>query len=100
MDLTGKQRRYLTKLAHNLDPTVMVGKEGYTEAVCKATDESLAHHELIKIRFVSNKDEKREISNQIADATESVIVQIIGNVATLFRQSRNPEKRTVTLPGD
>ena len=33
--LSGKQRSYLKKMAHELDPTVYIGKSGLTENIKK-----------------------------------------------------------------
>ena len=50
MELTSKQRKYLEKLAHNLNPVVIVGGAGVTEGVEQMVNNTLASHELIKIK--------------------------------------------------
>ena len=37
--ITGKQRSYLKKLAHQLEPTVFLGKGGLTENIKKELEE-------------------------------------------------------------
>ncbi|HON78335.1 MAG TPA: ribosome assembly RNA-binding protein YhbY [Spirochaetota bacterium] len=83
---TFAQRRKLKKEAHHLHPVIQVGKAGVNEGVIKAIDEALNSHELIKIKFVDGKEAKRELSQEIADATASAIVTIIGNVLVLYRE--------------
>ncbi|HET9934754.1 MAG TPA: YhbY family RNA-binding protein, partial [Polyangiaceae bacterium] len=57
-DLSGKQRRYLRSLGHELSPVVQIGHQGLTEAVLSAIDQALETHELIKVRaLVDTKDE-------------------------------------------
>ena len=48
-NVTGKQKKYLKGLAHKLNPVVMVGNNGVSEAVLKEINATLAAHELIKI---------------------------------------------------
>jgi RNA-binding protein len=98
MKLTGSQRRLLAKKAHHLDAVVMVGKDGPTENVLGAVSSALDHHELIKVRFQSHKDEKRDISEFVADKLDAALVQVIGNIAVLYRPSPDPDRRTVVLP--
>ena len=96
--LNSSQRRYLSRLAHDLDPVVMVGKHGFTDQVVAAVDQALASHELIKVRFVDYKADRVNISEQLAAHSLAVIVRVIGNVAVLYRPHRNPEKRKYKLP--
>lgn len=96
-ELTSGQRKQLRSLAHHLSPVGYVGKNGLTEAVVAAVDEALEDHELIKVKFNDHKDEKREISADLAERTASHVVGIIGNIAILFRYQHNPEKRKINL---
>ncbi len=48
-------RNYLRSQAHNLQPNVMVGKEGFSDGVVKALEEALDCHELVKIRFQATR---------------------------------------------
>ena len=80
----------MAKDAHCLDPVVMIGHAGLTDGVIAATDAALDHHELIKIRFQSHKDFKREITEELAEKVSCAVVQIIGNVATLYRERSEP----------
>ena len=47
IELTSKQRKNLEKLAHDLQPVVIVGGAGVTDGVISMVDNSLAAHELI-----------------------------------------------------
>lgn len=40
--ITSKQRRYLKKLAHDLDPSVHLGKSGLTENIRKEMEIALS----------------------------------------------------------
>ena len=97
-ELEGFQRRHLRALAHPLRPTVMVGKEGLSEAVVQKTDAELGAHELIKIRFLGWKDTKRALLAELAERTRAELVGVVGHVGILFRQNREPEKRRIRVP--
>ncbi len=97
-ELSTKLRRYFAKQAHSLKPVVMIGKAGLTEEVVSATTAALDDHELIKVRFVDHKSEKKSISSQLADRTDSTLIRIIGNIAILFRRNDDPEKQQYRIP--
>ena len=96
--LKGSQRTYLRGLAHKLRPVVQVGKNGLTEELIKAVDEALGSHELIKIKFVDFKEEKKALSQEIGERTSSEAVGMIGNIAIFYRQQSNKEKQKIILP--
>ena len=98
IELTSKQRKYLRGLAQKLDPVIIVGKQGVTDALVQATREALEAHELIKIRFNEFKDEKKELTAEIAERTLSQVAGGIGHVFILYREHPEPEKRKVILP--
>ena len=98
MDLTSAQRKYLRSEAHHLKPVVHVGKAGVTDGLTGRLDAALDEHELIKMRFVEHKGEKKELAEAMAKATKSEVVGVIGNIAILFREHRDPEKRVVFQP--
>ncbi len=91
-ELTSRQRKELEKLAHNLQPVVIIGGAGLTDGVIGMIDKSLAAHELIKVKFNEYKDEKQDLTGQICQKTEATLVRIIGNIAILFREKEEKEK--------
>jgi len=92
MTLNGKQKNYLRGIAHNLNPVVMIGAKGVTDAVMSEIELALDQHELIKIKLPSNeKAEKVAILAQITSATNSEPVQLIGRVGVLYRANIEPK---------
>lgn len=89
IELDSGQRRKLKSLAHHLEPVVMVGHKGFTESLVNAVDRALSDHELIKIRFIDFKDEKRELASRIVSSVGASLVGIIGNIAIMYRE--NPD---------
>jgi len=98
--MKGYQKKYLKGLAHTLKPTVFVGQKGAVASVVKALDEALDKHELIKVKFVEFKEkaQKEEILAVLEQKASAVRVGMIGHVATLYRQQKDPEKRKITVP--
>ena len=93
--LKGSQRKYLRAQAHHLKPFVLIGRNGINKQVIGSVDLALKDHELIKIKFGEFKEAKKEISAEIAQFTKSEVVEIIGNIAILYRQHPEPEKRKI-----
>ncbi|MDP2000896.1 MAG: YhbY family RNA-binding protein, partial [Rhodoferax sp.] len=60
IQLTPAQRKEHRSEAHHLDPVVMVGGDGLTDAVKKEADAALNAHGLIKIRVFSDDRAARE----------------------------------------
>ena len=98
MEVSNNQRRWLARKAHQVDPTVVIGKQGLSDAITARTDEELESHELIKVRFVGHKEYVGEIAPMLAGNTDAVLVQTIGHVAVLYRPRKDPDKREIVLP--
>ena len=97
IELTSKQRKNLEKLAHDLQPVVIVGGAGVTDGVISMVDNSLAAHELIKVKFNEFKDEIRELTTELCQKTDATLVRIIGFTVILFREAEQEEDRKIKL---
>lgn len=98
IELTKVQRRYLASEASKLKPVVMLGKEGPSDSLVGALNEALGAHELVKVKFLDYKDQKREIGEQLAQVTDASLVRLIGNMAIFYRPKAAPEDRRYRLP--
>jgi len=96
--LKGSQRKYLRGLAHGLKPVIQVGKNGLAENLFESVNAALKAHELIKVKFVGLKEEKISLSRDIAGHCQSELVGVIGNIAILYRQHPEADKRKIALP--
>jgi len=97
MNLTNAQISRLKGMAQRMDATLKVGKAGLSDAFLQTVRETLAHRELIKVKFDEFKDQKKTLAPELAEKTESRLVTLIGNVAVLYRQNPDAEKRRVTI---
>ncbi len=96
--LKGSQKKYLRGLANPLKPVVFIGKEGLTPHVINAIDEALTIQELIKVRFLEFKEEKKELNRDIEKKGQCILAGMIGHVAIFYRQHPDNEKRKIQLP--
>lgn len=88
MDLTPKQKKYLTGLAHSLKPMVQVGRNGVSDAIIKEIHRSLKDHELIKVKVSSEDQEQFQAAvSLITDQLDAVLVKKIGHSIILYRES-------------
>jgi len=97
IELNSKQRKFLEKAAHDLQPLVIIGGAGLTEGVRSMAAKTLADHELIKVKFNEYKDEKKELTQELCQATDASLIRIIGNVAILYRPAEKEEDRRFKL---
>ncbi|MEQ8861619.1 MAG: ribosome assembly RNA-binding protein YhbY [Pseudomonadales bacterium] len=83
-------RRDLKRIAHHLDPVVLVGDQGISDALIAETERALGDHELIKVRIhAADRDARRALAEALAEACNAALVQTIGKITVLYR--RNPE---------
>ncbi len=98
IELTPDQRRYLKSLAHHLNPVVMIGNNGLTDAVIREITLNLDAHELIKIRVLGDDRALREqFLQQICTDLGAAPVQHIGKLLLVYRPG-DEDKRKIVLP--
>lgn len=98
MKATAPDTKTLKRIAHHLDPVVLVGEQGVTDPVVAETRRALHDHELIKVRIlVGDRDAREALIRALAAACEATVVQRIGKVAVLFRRNPEPNHRLSNL---
>ena len=96
--MTSKQRAYLRGLANNIDAIFQIGKNGINDNLIKQLNDALEARELIKITVLETApDSAKDLSFEIAERTDSIVIQVIGNKITLFRQ-RKKDTKNITIP--
>ena len=83
--LTSKQRAHLRGMANKLNDTLLIGKEGITDAVLAQAEEILETAML----------DPREAQAALCEALDAEPVQCIGTKAVIFRVAREPENRHI-----
>lgn len=86
--LTSKQRSYLRSLANNLQPIFQIGKGGINDNMIKQFSDALEARELVKATVLKNAEsDTRLVCEEIAEMTQSEVVQVIGSKFVLFKKS-------------
>ena len=94
--LNSRQRAQLRGLANGLDAIFQVGKGGLNDQLYKQVSEALEARELIKLRVLETSPvTSREAAEEIAKATNSDVVQVIGYRFVLYRESK--EHKSIVL---
>lgn len=96
MALNNAQKKYLRGLTHTLDPVVMVAEKGLSENVMAEIEQALEHHELIKVRLRTEREQRQAWIAEISATTGAELVHQIGQVACYYR--RHPNKPKIALP--
>lgn len=97
IELSVADRKAHRAEAHHLEPVVMIGAAGLTDAIIKATDAALTAHGLIKVRVLDGDREAR--AGMLADLTDRLSaapIQHIGKLLVLWRAQ--PEKAEKAAP--
>ena len=96
--LTSKQRAEYRAQANSLDTTLMVGKDGVTEAVIAEADKLLTARELIKGKVLESAlMTAREVSDAICEATGAEGISCVGSKFVIWRFSEKcQEERNAT----
>ena len=96
--LTSKQRAEFRAQANTLETTLMVGKDGVTEAVIAEADRLLTARELVKGKVLESAlMSAREVSDAICEGTGADGVSCVGNKFVIWRFSEKcQEERNQT----
>jgi RNA-binding protein len=84
--LSRDERLALKAHAHHLNPVVLLGTAGLSDAVVKEIDRALTAHELIKIRIPGDdRDEREAMFADLAGRLGAARIQAIGKLLVLYR---------------
>ena len=103
MELTSKQRSQLRGMANELQPIVHIGKDGIGENLIKQANDALEARELMTGRVLDNNIEydARTAAEELAKATRSEVVQVIGSKFVLYRETHSkPKEKRIQLVKD
>ncbi|MEG0017460.1 MAG: YhbY family RNA-binding protein [Hydrogenoanaerobacterium sp.] len=90
--LTSKQRATLRAAANTTETILQVGKGGIADALVKQVNDALTARELIKLHVLETAPGAAgEIAVDMAEKTNSEVVQVIGTRFVLYRKNKkNP----------
>lgn len=95
--MTSKQRAYLRGLANTIDAIFQIGKSGISDNLINQLSDALEARELIKISVLETAPANaKTLGVEIAEATNSTLVQTVGSKITLYRPRKKDSK--IVLP--
>ena len=87
--LTSKERAELRAQANGIDTTLMIGKDGVTEAVVAEADNQLTARELVKGKVLENAMlTPREVCDALCEETGAEGISVIGTKFVIYRFSQ------------
>lgn len=90
MKLTSKQRAFLKKKAHDLNPIVRIGKDGLQEAVIDSILSAIDSRELIKVKILQNCEEEKEvIYEKMTQVEDFAVVGMIGRTIIVYKENKD-----------
>lgn len=88
--MRGRERAALRAEANGLAATVHVGHAGLVPGTITSLDDALRTRELVKAQVSKQLDRKpKDLARDLAEATQSEVIQVIGRTVTFYRH--NPE---------
>jgi len=97
--MKGSERAEFRAEAHHLSATVHVGQHGLSPSLIASLDDALRTHELVKVKLGKGAELKpRDAAGQLAGATKSEVIQVIGRTATFYRENPDLKKKKGDLP--
>lgn len=91
--LSPADRKTHRAAAHHLQPVVLVGNDGLTDAVVREAGAALDAHGLIKVRvFSDDRDARQAMLGDLADKLSAAPIQHIGKLLVLWRPIPPKEK--------
>ena len=95
---TSKELRQLRALAHKLRPVVTIAGKGLSDTVLAELDRALNDHELIKVKVaVGDREQRESVVASVCERSSAVLVQRIGNIATLLRANPQADPKKSNL---
>lgn len=91
--MTSKQRAFLKKEAHDLEPIVRIGKDGLSDNIVQSLLDAINSRELIKVKVLQNleadKDETRELAEELSKKSGAELVGVIGKILIFYKENKD-----------
>ena len=96
--MNSKDRAYLRGLANTIEPIFQVGKLGINDNLIKQVDDALEARELIKLTVLETApSDAKDIAIELANNTNSIVVQVMGRKITLYRKRVKDSKININV---
>ncbi len=96
--MNSKDRAYLRGLANTIESIFQVGKLGINDNLIKQVDDALEARELIKLTVLETApSDAKDIAIELANNTNSIVVQVMGRKITLYRKRIKDSKININV---
>jgi len=86
-----KDIKQLRAKGKTLEPIVRIGKQGITDTVVEEVKLHLKKKKMIKVKLLSNvakKENKKALAEELAERTNSEIIEQVGFVVVLHKKTK------------
>ena len=98
MSLTRETIKQFRQIGHHLKPVVTVSDNGLSENLMNELARALYDHELIKVKLaVNDREYRKQLLQSLTQQSESILVQEIGKVALIYRESDKKNLKTSNI---
>ena len=100
MITSGMKRRLKRKFSAE-KPTIHVGKDGSTQQIINEVSRRLEQHEVVKAKILQTalkEVEVKEIATQIANQTDSTLIEVRGHTFILHKKRKRNQITIVSKP--
>jgi RNA-binding protein len=100
MITSGMKRRLKRKFSAE-KPTIHVGKDGSTQQIINEVSRQLEQHEVVKAKILQTalkEVEAKEIATQIANQTDSTLIEVRGHTFILHKKRKRKQITPVSKP--
>ena len=95
--INSKQRSKLRSMAHHLKPIILIGKSGISDGAIESIVWALNKHELIKVKFIENKELKDQLVTIVEDKLFAFVVGSVGHTLIIFKYQEDKNKRKISI---
>lgn len=91
--LTNKQRNFLRKASHGIEPIFRIGKGGLTDSMIEQMNLAFEAREIFKVYVLNNSElNVRSVCDEIVAKTGAEPVSVVGSKFVLYKPSLEKPK--------
>lgn len=92
-----KRRHRLSRRSSSIKPKIWIGKTGITATLIEQLNRQLKADKLVKVKVqksIAGNEDMGEISNTVASATGSSVIDVRGRTFTLYRSKSEDKNKS------
>jgi len=92
--ITTRMKRHVRHVLKDENPTIWVGKDGFTPEVAGEVEKQLQRSKMVKVKILKSAlqtETAKAIAAKAAEQTDAAVVEVRGHVFILFRKRKKQE---------